>query len=134
MPVWVHRLDLDGVLHQDRFIFLPGYAPPKDLQTFEDKDIIEVGGLTLAVRHTPGHSPGSCCFSLSSVLFTGDTLFAGDIGRVDLPGGSPGDMRRTLEAIAGWEGDFDVYPGHGEPTTLAAEQRSNPYLQPPFRL
>ena len=133
-PVYVHRSDLDGVIRLRMPFALPHYTPPGDLRVFDDGDVIEAGGLTFTVRHTPGHTPGCCCFVCQDAIFTGDTLFAGDVGRVDLPGGSPDDMRQTLAKIAGWTGAYDIYPGHGDATTLSKEQADNPYLRPPFRL
>ncbi|MCL2748250.1 MAG: MBL fold metallo-hydrolase [Oscillospiraceae bacterium] len=133
-PVWLHSLDVDGIrLNRKSSPFsMPGFTPPADLRTLEDGSVIKAGDLAMAVRHTPGHSPGSCCFVCQNAIFSGDTLFDGDIGRVDLPGGSARAMRRTMEAIAGWTGGYDVYPGHGGSTTLSREQRRNPYLQPPY--
>ena len=133
-PVYVHRLDIEGVKHLRGPFPMPSYTPPSDLRTVEAGDTIEESGLTITFRHTPGHTPGSCCLTGQNAIYSGDTLFAGDVGRVDLPGSSPDDMRRTLAAIAGWTGDYDVFPGHGHATTLSGEQTGNPYLQPPFNL
>ena len=123
-PVYVQRLDLASVTP----------SPPADLRPLDDCQSLEAPGLLFAVRHTPGHSPGSCCFVCQNAIFSGDTLFRGDVGRVDLKGGDAALMRRTLATIAAWDGDYDVYPGHGPSTTLSEEQRHNPYLQPPHRL
>ena len=133
-PVWIHRLDADGVKKPLGPLALSPNRPPNDLRLLEDGQVLTVGTLPFSIRHTPGHSPGSCCIVCQNAIFSGDTLFSGDIGRVDLPGGSPSDMRRTLADIAAWTGEYDVYPGHGESTALAREQRSNPYLQPPYNL
>jgi len=134
-PVYVHRQDAEDVLHLNPvYALLGGYKPPKDLRTFEDGESIKAGGLTFTVRHMPGHSPGSCCLVCGHSIFSGDVLFRDNVGRVDLPGGNADDMRRTLAGIAGWTGEYLVYPGHGPSTTLTREQAENPYLQPPFRL
>jgi len=82
----------------------------------------------LTVLHTPGHSPGSIVLVGDGVLFVGDLLFAGSIGRTDLPGGSVEEMVASLRRIAGLPGDYTVYPGHGETTTLEVERRCNPFL------
>jgi len=84
----------------------------------------------LRVLHTPGHSPGSVCLyaEADGVLFGGDLLFAGSIGRTDFPGGDPRVMRESLRRIVALDGDPTVYPGHGEITTLERERQTNPYL------
>jgi hydroxyacylglutathione hydrolase len=81
------------------------------------------------VLHLPGHSPGSIVLRIEDALFVGDVLFAGSIGRTDLPGGSMDDMAASLRRLTALPGDYDVYPGHGEPTTLECERRINPYLR-----
>lgn len=93
-----------------------------------DGDLIEFGNDSLKVLHTPGHSPGSVTFFFGTNLFTGDLLFAGSIGRTDLPGGSYKAMARSLRRIVELEGDYTIYPGHGPVTTLDKERKSNPYL------
>jgi len=88
----------------------------------------EIGGI-LRVIHTPGHSPGSIVLVGDGVLFTGDLIFAGSIGRTDFPGGSFPEMRRSLARIFALDTDFRIYPGHGPQTSLSAERRMNPYLR-----
>ena len=87
-----------------------------------------------SVLETPGHSTGSVCFvcredGADDVLFTGDTLFQGSMGRTDFPGGSMGDMMESLKKLAELPGDYRVYPGHGGETTLDQERRYNPYMR-----
>ncbi len=91
-------------------------------------DSVAVGEEMLTVMESPGHTPGGVCYMGDGVLFSGDTLFAGSIGRTDLPGGDTPALRRSLSRLAAMEGDYTVYPGHGETTTLAYEKRANPYL------
>ncbi|MCL2884095.1 MAG: MBL fold metallo-hydrolase [Oscillospiraceae bacterium] len=86
-------------------------------------------GLNFTVVHTPGHMPGSCCILCEGYLFSGDTLFAGDVGRVDLPGGSWDDMERSLVRLAALAGDYTVLPGHGPATTLEKERSGNRYMR-----
>ncbi|WP_066683723.1 MBL fold metallo-hydrolase [Christensenella intestinihominis] len=100
---------------------------PADI-LLEDGDMVEAGNLALRVLHTPGHSPGSVCFLRDGVIFSGDTLFEGSIGRTDFPGSSMEAMRDSLKRLKELEGDYDVYPGHGAPTTLAQEKAMNPYM------
>lgn len=93
-----------------------------------DGEIIHVGDVTLTVMETPGHTRGGVCYLGEDVLFSGDTLFAGSIGRTDLPGGDMTVLRRSLARLAALDGDYTVYPGHGEETTLSFEKAANPYL------
>ena len=99
------------------------------LKFYDDGDMLPLGGLGIEVLHTPGHTGGSVCLKCENALFTGDTLFAGSMGRIDLPGAQPGKMKSSLARIAALEGDFDVYPGHMELTTLARERATNLYLR-----
>jgi glyoxylase-like metal-dependent hydrolase (beta-lactamase superfamily II) len=87
------------------------------------------------VRHTPGHCPGGVCLAVSRTgdrdrtLFVGDTLFAGSIGRTDLPGGNHATLIKSIrEVLFAYPDDTPVYPGHGEPTTIGRERRTNPFL------
>jgi len=95
----------------------------------DDGDHITVGELVFAVMHTPGHSPGGICLHITGAVFTGDTLFAGSIGRSDLPGGDGDRLLRSLhERLMTLPGETVVYPGHGPTSTIAAEKRCNPFL------
>ena len=95
---------------------------------YEEGTILNIAGLYIRVLHTPGHTPGSVCLLVDDVIFSGDTLFAGSCGRTDI-GGSWTEIQKSLKRLAALEGDFTVYPGHGESTTLAAERRYNPYMR-----
>ena len=95
----------------------------------EEDEHIHAGGLTFVTWHTAGHTWGSVCFVCQGALFSGDTLFAGSCGRMDLPGGDRDAMHRSLERLAETEGNYTVYPGHGPKTTLAAEKMFNPYMR-----
>lgn len=97
-----------------------------------DKQTIELADMSFDVIHTPGHTPGHCCFRIATegVLFSGDHLFAGSIGRTDLPGGSYETLMTSMaERILPLPLETDVLPGHGPRTTLVAERRRNPFLQ-----
>lgn len=104
-------------------------APPSIDTPAGEGDRLVAGTAELGVIHTPGHSPGSISLLADGALFSGDTLFAGSIGRTDLPGG---DGRALLDAVRTklftLDDDLPVYPGHGPPTTLAAERASNPFV------
>ena len=97
--------------------------------TYAESDFVEAAGLTFKVLHTPGHTPGSVCLCCENVMFSGDTLFWGSCGRTDLPGGDWATILASLRRLANLTGDYDVYPGHGNATTLAFERKMNPYLR-----
>ena len=101
----------------------------KDLNYYQEGDTLTLGSLTILVMETPGHSPGSVTLQVGDVLFTGDTLFAGDCGRTDLRGGSYEEILASLKRLGQLEGNFHVCPGHGETSTLDRERKVNPYLR-----
>ena len=101
--------------------------PKPDIQLI-DREIIKVGQTEFTVMHTPGHTVGSCCFIMDGIIFSGDTLFRRSAGRTDFPGGSVSELRRSLQRLAALEGDYQVYPGHEDATTLAHERMYNPYM------
>ena len=116
------------------------FAEPDDVRELTDRTRLELAGLQLTVRHAPGHTRGSVVFTLepagalaerfSDVLFSGDVLFAGSIGRVDLPGGSMADMSRSLRTvILPMDDEVIVCPGHGPQTTIGRERMTNPFLR-----
>lgn len=95
----------------------------------EEDEHISVGGLTFRVLETPGHTWGSVCYVCEDAMFCGDTLFAGSCGRIDLPGGDRNTMADSLERLGEMKEDLRVFPGHGGSSTLAYEQKTNPYLR-----
>ena len=121
LPVYLHEADtrLDGELsHGLRWT-----------DTYGEGDTLPLDSVRFQVLHTPGHTPGSVCLRAGDVLLTGDTLFAGSCGRTDFPGGSWAQMMASLGRLVKLEGNLQVLPGHGEPTTLEAERASNPYVR-----
>jgi hydroxyacylglutathione hydrolase len=103
---------------------------PSDVRVLEDEQVLEIAGLEFTVRHAPGHTEGSVVFEASEVMFSGDVLFAGSIGRTDLPGGSHELMLESLRrVILPATDDLVVLPGHGPQTTIGAERASNPFLR-----
>jgi len=95
-----------------------------------DGYMIEVGQQPLKVLHTPGHTPGSVSIVGDGFVFTGDTLFAGTVGRTDYPGGNAEQLADSLsKKLMSLPDDYVVYPGHGRPTTIGAERRSNPFIK-----
>lgn len=110
------------------------FAEPDDVRELGDDDTMSLAGLDFGVRHAPGHSAGSVVFGLTGadepVLFSGDLLFAGSIGRVDLPGGSMPAMESSLRRVIWPMADATlVHPGHGPSTTIERERATNPFLQ-----
>ncbi len=128
----------DVYMHPDEVPMLDDYALPglgvaplSQLQAYGEGDRIEIGQLVVRILHTPGHSPGSVCLAVDSenALLTGDLIFAGGVGRTDLPGGSLPVLQASLRRIINeFPENTALYPGHGPTTTLAAELRSNPWL------
>jgi hydroxyacylglutathione hydrolase len=108
---------------------------PREVRTLDDGAALELAGLALRVDHTPGHTPGSIVFTTSTdeggeVILAGDTLFAGSIGRTDLPGGDSAQMMRSLrDKLLTRDDAAYVLPGHGPATTIGRERESNPFLQ-----
>ncbi|MDQ3954678.1 MAG: MBL fold metallo-hydrolase [Actinomycetota bacterium] len=104
--------------------------PPPEVDTSPDEgDVLRAGSLELQVLHTPGHSPGSISLVAPEVVFAGDTLFNGSVGRTDLPGGDSDTLVRVIKnKLFPLGEDVTVYPGHGPPSTLGEEKRFNPFV------
>ena len=108
-----------------------GFAPPQEWVALEGGQHIELAGIEFDVLHTPGHTPGHCCFHLpgEGILFSGDQLFAGSIGRTDLPGGDYGALMRSMQQrVLTLDDETRVLPGHGPATTISRERLTNPFL------
>ena len=99
-----------------------------NIKDYGEGDTIMVGDLAVKVLHTPGHSEGCVVLQCEDVLFTGDTLFAGSMGRTDFPGGSTKKIMKSLKRLAELEGNFAVLPGHMETSNLETERQRNPYM------
>jgi hydroxyacylglutathione hydrolase len=119
------RLSEQGAI----FGFPPARAPD-EVNDLADGERLALGDESLEVIHTPGHSPGGVCFRHGDDLWVGDTLFAGSIGRTDLPGGSMAELARSIRTRLYPLGDpVRVHPGHGPDTTLGHERRTNPFVR-----
>jgi glyoxylase-like metal-dependent hydrolase (beta-lactamase superfamily II) len=121
------------VVHKAEAEFLKGLSA-SDLIKAESGDRIDVGGLEIQLLHTPGHTPGSQCFLVDGRIVSGDTLFIGACGRVDLPGGNPEQLYYSLtQKLMALPDDTILFPGHNyadRPTsTLGEEKQNNPYFQ-----
>jgi glyoxylase-like metal-dependent hydrolase (beta-lactamase superfamily II) len=121
VPICIHRLDAASLAVLENVHF-----PPTIL--LDDGSLINFGDESLKVMHTPGHTPGSICLLGDRLVFTGDTLFAGGIGRTDFPGGSDSDMQASLQKLQSLPENFLIYPGHGPTSIIGEEKRVNPFL------
>jgi hydroxyacylglutathione hydrolase len=130
LPVFVH--EADAVAFDDIDAWNPGFdnplEPVKDLRRVVDGDELSFAGMSIVVRHTPGHTPGHCCFVTDATVVAGDLVFAGSIGRSDFPNSSPEAMRTSLRWFLSRDDADDVLPGHGPRTTVGRERSSNPFL------
>ena len=144
---WIHPDDrhllanpMAGMSRETSQMLLGGdyqFAEPDDVQELKDLQELELAGLRFVVDHTPGHTAGSVTFrspydrdDISEVMFSGDLLFAGSIGRTDLPGGDhPTILRSLASKVLPLADDIVVLPGHGEQTSIGRERATNPYLQ-----
>ena len=120
-PIYMHRLDAAATLENAPYRF----SPPEGTRFYAEGDEIAVGNLRFRVLETPGHSPGGVTLLCENALFTGDTLFRGDCGRADLPGGDLAVLMASLRKLYALPGDWEVYPGHMDSTTLDRERRFN---------
>lgn len=100
----------------------------KDEITVSDGDVLTAGDMEFKVIATPGHSPGGVCYLCGDVLFSGDTLFAGTVGRTDFPHSKPSNLLRSLEKLKALDDGIKVFPGHGECTAVGIEKQSNIFL------
>ena len=122
VPICIHAYDAHFINA------LGGTISPASI-LLEDEALVKFGKVTLKVMHTPGHTPGSISLVGEKLVFTGDTLFAGGIGRTDFIGGSDRDMRLSLEKLLRLPDNYVVYPGHGATSVIGEEKRVNPFLQ-----
>lgn len=132
IPVYACRQE-EELLKNARYNLSASWASPHVMEAdryLEDGDVFQIAGFEIHMLYTPGHTGGSCCYYLpqEAVLFSGDTLFAGSVGRTDFPTSSGADIRKSLQRLlAQLPGDTRVCPGHGEETTIAYEKRYNPF-------
>jgi len=129
---WLHPGDrplLDVLAQQGAAFGFPAVPPPDVVRDLEDGQLLPLGGQALRVIHTPGHSPGHVSFLWREHLWSGDVLFAGSIGRTDLPGGSFETLERSIRDRLFTLGDaVRVYTGHGPGTTIGTERATNPFV------
>ncbi|HET7699203.1 MAG TPA: MBL fold metallo-hydrolase [Vicinamibacterales bacterium] len=138
VPVWLHRDDnflYEQVVEQGRMFGLRVEPQPPVDRFYDGEGPLRFGRYRVRVLHTPGHCPGGVCLAVSrdgdsaATLFVGDTLFAGSIGRTDLPGGdAPTLLRSIRDVLFQFPDETVVWSGHGEATTIGREKRTNPFL------
>lgn len=130
LPVYCHLLDRPKEKEEhDMGMVFPTVAAFDNVIGIKEGQTLELAGFAITVYHTPGHSRGSVLYGIEDRLFTGDTLFRRSIGRTDFDGGDDAKMQESLRRISKLEGDYKVYPGHEELTTLSEEKKWNPYLK-----
>ena len=132
VPIFLHPLDqpLYGAgARQAAAYGVPFVSPPPADHALAEAQGLEVGGVAFEVMHVPGHAPGHVAFLSEGELFSGDCLFAGSVGRTDLPFCSPRDLELSLQRLAALPSRTVVRPGHGPVTTIGEELRSNPFLR-----
>ena len=130
-PIYIHSLDApmlsDPHLSVAEMVHDRGVRPPAT-HTVQGGDVLTLAGLDIRVLHTPGHTRGSVCYMIDAFLFCGDTIFRESIGRTDLPTGDMAQMSASVKRIAALPGNYKLFPGHGEASTLSHERMNNPYL------
>ncbi len=124
-PIWIHKADCVQDGKKDLYKFFPN----ENTKYYDDGDVIESAGMKFRVMWTPGHSEGSVMLFCGDVIFSGDTIFKESVGRVDLPGGDADKMMKSLKKIGGITGDYEIYPGHMDATTMERERSFNQYLR-----
>ena len=133
-PVYCPKIEVPVLADIMSFVPMPGFGPYESYEAdveVEGGEVLELAGLTLDVIFTPGHSPGHVTYSVrgEEVIFSGDVLFQGSVGRVDLPGGDGPTLIRSISTLIDTHSaETSVYPGHMGVTTLGAEQATNPFL------
>ncbi len=127
LSIFIHKEDASFLTDPTKNLSLwmgSSYKSPAASRLLEDGEKIEIGSLILEVIHTPGHTPGGICLKCGDVLFSGDTLFCGGIGRTDIPGGSEEILLKSIkEKLFCLDDKMTIYPGHGVSSTLGKEKK-----------
>jgi glyoxylase-like metal-dependent hydrolase (beta-lactamase superfamily II) len=133
VPIYAHRLEKDFLTDPDKNLsgmFGCLFRSPAASRLLEDGEEITLDNLKLKIMHTPGHTPGGISIKLDDAVFTGDTLFAGGVGRTDLPSGDEAQLFRSIkEKLFRLADDTKIYPGHGPASTIGEEKRTNPFFR-----
>ena len=131
-PIYIHQLDEDFLTDSNKnlssMVGFP-FISPRASKFLEDGETVNLGNIRLEIIHTPGHTPGSISIKYDNILFTGDCLFNGGIGRTDFAYGDERELLKSIrERLLIFDDDTIIYPGHGEPSTIGREKMSNPFL------
>jgi glyoxylase-like metal-dependent hydrolase (beta-lactamase superfamily II) len=137
VPVWLHPLDeplyrVGG--RQAQLYGIPYDEPPRPDRAFSEGEPVQLGSLELSIIHVPGHAPGHVVIHGYGNALVGDCLFAGSIGRTDLPFSNPAQLEASLQRIISLPAETVVHPGHGDITTIGEERISNPFLNGTARI
>lgn len=127
LPVYITEADYPLAVTGGQF-----QAPMGEVESvsfYDEGDTVKLGNLTIEVLRTPGHTPGGVVLRVNDTLFTGDTLFPGSCGRTDFEGGSTVEMQQSLKRLEELDGNYTVYPGHMQSTTLDQERKTNPFFR-----
>jgi hydroxyacylglutathione hydrolase len=130
LPLYVHADDASAFTDPQAWNGGSTYelASVRDLRTMADGDVLRFGNIWIDVLHTPGHTPGHCCFRTDAMVFSGDLVFAGAIGRSDFPNSDPVAMEVSLRRFLTLPDQLSVQPGHGPGTSVGRERDTNPFL------
>lgn len=131
-PLCVHEDDADCLTtdkNEYKYFFRESLRLRPAERILHDGDVLPVGGSSIRVIHTPGHTKGSVCYVTDNAVYSGDTLFDCSIGRTDLTGGSLGELRDSLKKLCTLDQSLSLYPGHGSISTMAKQFEFNPYLK-----
>lgn len=132
LPVYAHKLEVDLLKNPEKNLsnlLSRPFSVNARIKPLDDLEYIRLDDLSLQALHTPGHTPGGICLKSDNVIFTGDTLFAGSIGRTDFPGASYAQLIQSIrQRLLGFPEATVIYPGHGPQSTIGKEKKLNPFL------
>lgn len=134
-PIYIHKDDSDFLDNPDlngSILIGNPFTSPKADHFLKDGEVLDIDGMRFSVFHTPGHTPGGVCLKIDGLLFTGDTLFCGTVGRCDLPGGDGEKLKKSLKIFDSFPGETIILPGHENKCVLSIDRNHNPFLKADF--
>ena len=131
VPIYCGEAEKDFIFSaENRGIFGGVYIPDFEIvKTFKDGEEVDAAGIKFTVLQTSGHTAGSVCYIAENIIFSGDTLFRGSIGRTDLPTGNYFEIKESVKKLYALKGDYKIYCGHGEETSLGYERKYNAFIR-----